>query len=295
LRTLWRFVGFVFFYLFLNFFFGGVLFIFTKGNLKQEWVFYLLIIATFLGTCLAVYYARRLLDRRSFVSLGLIWNKQAGQDLVFGFLVTGLIIGLIFLVERVAGWLDFAGFVWDSISATRVVQGTVLMFIMFILVGINEELLYRGYVLQNITDGMNLFWGFLLSSAVFSLNHYANPNFSLEAFVGLFVSGLFLAYPYLRTRQLWLSFGLHIGWNFFEGTIFGFQVSGLTNMPRLIMQTVRGPVLITGGEFGPEAGLVLMPALLLGACLIYLYTHSRNKDELKAASNLVIPPEEIIH
>ena len=295
LRTLWRFVGFIFFYLFLNIFFGGVLFIFTKGNLKQEWVFYLLVIATFLGTCLAVYYARKLLDRRSFVSLGLIWNRQAGQDLVFGFLVTGLIIGFIFLVERIAGWLDFAGFVSDSTSATRAVQGTVLMFIMFILVGVNEELLYRGYVLQNLADGTNLFWGFLLSSAAFSLNHYANPNFSLEAFVGLLVSGFFLAYPYLRTRQLWLSFGLHIGWNFFEGTIFGFQVSGFTNMPRLIMQTVHGPALFTGGEFGPEAGLVLVPPLFLGACLIYLYTRRRNTKELKAAYNLVHPPEATIH
>ena len=59
--------------------------------------------------------------------------------------------------------------------------------------------------------------------------------------------------------------GLHTGWNFFEGTVFGFPVSGLGDFPRIIDQAVNGPARITGGLFGPEAGLVLLPALLLGA------------------------------
>jgi CRISPR/Cas system-associated protein Csm6 len=73
-----------------------------------------------------------------------------------------------------------------------------------------------------------------------------------------------------------LSIGLHIGWNFFEGTVFGFQVSGSTFF-RLIIQSVKGPELITGGDFGPEAGLIVLPAMLLGAGLIYAYTHNRSK------------------
>jgi len=294
LRTLWRLTVFLLIYLFFNIFFGGVLFIFTKGILKQESIFYVYVVATFLGTCLAIYYARRFLDRRSFVSLGLSWKNLAGRDLIFGLSLTGLMMGLIYFFEQKAGWLDFEGFNWDSTSFTRVILGIVVMFVLFILVGLNEELLYRGYVLQNLADGMNLFWGFLLSSAVFSLNHYANPSFSLSAFVGLFVSGLFLAYPYLRTRQLWLSFGLHIGWNFFEGPVFGFQVSGLTNMPRLILQTVRGPALVTGGEFGPEAGLVLLPALLLCTFLIYFYTRGRRKEDKADASIPVTAPEDTV-
>jgi hypothetical protein len=91
------------------------------------------------------------------------------------------------------------------------------------------------------------------------------------AMLGLFASGVWFSYALLRTGQLWLPIGLHIGWNFFEGVVFGFPVSGL-DIYRLIRITVDGPELWTGGAFGPEAGLVLLPGLLLGVALIYVYT-----------------------
>ena len=97
---------------------------------------------------------------------------------------------------------------------------------------------------------------------------------SWQALLGLFLSGLFLAYAYIRTRQLWLPIGLHLGWNFFEGSIFGFPVSG-QYFYQVIRQTVSGPDLITGGAFGPEGGLILIPALLLGAVGISWYTKDR--------------------
>ena len=78
-----------------------------------------------------------------------------------------------------------------------------------------------------------------------------------------------------RTKQLWLSIGLHIGWNFFEGVVFGFPVSGLDIYPLLRIK-VTGPELWTGGAFGPEAGLIVLPSLIVGAVLIYLF--SKNRD-----------------
>jgi hypothetical protein len=139
-------------------------------------------------------------------------------------------------------------------------------------VGWQEELLARGYWLQNLAEGLNPIWAVLISSVLFALGHLLNPNVSWNAILGLVFAGIFLAYGYLRTRQLWLPIGLHIGWNFFEGTVFGFQVSGLTEMPQLIRQVVQGPELVTGGLFGPEAGLVVLPAMALGVLLIFGYT-----------------------
>ena len=89
--------------------------------------------------------------------------------------------------------------------------------------------------------------------------------------MGIVLAGLFLALPYLLTRQLWLSIGLHIGWNFFEGVVFGFPVSG-TDSFHLLRHTVSGPVLWTGGAFGPEAGLLVIPALIFGSLLVFAYT-----------------------
>ena len=230
--------------------------------------------ASIFAITLSVFLARRWLDRRTFVSLGLSLDARAGWDLLVGFGIAGLMMTLIFLIEWSVGWLTFQGFVGHGASLLPVAAG---VFLLFMAVSWGEELLYRGYWLQNLEEGTNLFWGVLLSSLVFALGHLANPNASLTAIVGLVASGIFLAYGYTSTRQLWLPMGLHTGWNFFEGTVFGFPVSGLGDFPRIIDQAVNGPARITGGLFGPEAGLVLLPALLLGVGLVYLYTRRRPK------------------
>jgi hypothetical protein len=138
-----------------------------------------------------------------------------------------------------------------------------------------EELLSRGYWLRNLTDGINLPWAVFISSAIFSLAHLSNPGASIFSVLGILGAGYFLAYPVLRTGQLWLAIGLHIGWNIFEGPIFGFPVSGL-DTPGLLLHSNAGPEWLTGGPFGPEAGFIVFPAMALGAYLIYLYTQSRS-------------------
>jgi hypothetical protein len=78
----------------------------------------------------------------------------------------------------------------------------------------------------------------------------------------------------LRTRQLWLSIGLHFSWNFFLGPIFGFPVSGITSFT-LLQVEISGPDLFTGGAFGPEAGLVVLPAQALGFLIVWAATRGR--------------------
>lgn len=240
--------------------------------LQGDWMWAYGGIVSLLAITVSVYLARRLLDRRPFTSLGLVWNRQAVRDLLFGIALPVLMMGLVYFVELTAGWLRFEGFAWEFTSAPQAAAEIAIMGFFFVLVGWQEELLFRGYWLQNITDGLNIHWGVLISSVIFALAHLANPNTSVLAILGLVLAGFFLAYAYLRTRQLWLSIGLHIGWNFFEGTVFGFQVSGMEGLPRLIHQSVQGPEVITGGAFGPEAGLVILPSLALGVLLIWWYT-----------------------
>lgn len=226
---------------------------------------------TFIAITLSVYLARRFLDHRSMSSLGLERGQQAAWDLVAGFLIAGAIMLLIFVVFWAGGWLVIQGFAWQNVPTQETIL-TILVFLgVFIIVGWQEELLARGYWLQNISEGLNIFWGVLISSLAFALAHLFNPNMGAMPAAGLFLAGLFLAYAYLRSRRLWLPIGLHIGWNFFEATIFGFPVSGM-NLFGLIKLSVDGPVWLTGGPFGPEAGLVLLPALALGVILVYYYT-----------------------
>ena len=223
----------------------------------------------------SIYIARRWLDKRSFASLGLQFNKQVFIDILAGIAITFLMMGLIYFVELAAGWLTFKSFAWQTDSAATVVGGVLIFFLVFICVGWNEELLSRGYHLQTFASGTNMFWGVLISSSLFGILHLGNPNATWLSVAGILFAGLFLAYGYLRTGQLWLSIGLHIGWNFFEGVIFGFPVSGLDFIYPLTRIQVRGPEIWTGGAFGPEAGLVILPALVIGAILIHLYTTKR--------------------
>jgi len=236
----------------------------------------------------SVYLARRWLDRRPFLDLGLRWNRRAVADLLLGFGLTGLMFAVIFLLEWAPGFLQFGGFAWQAQPLAAILQATFLMLLAYIFTGWGEELLFRGYWLQNISEGLNLSWGILITSVLFALAHLLNPNPSFAAVLGLILGGLFFAFAYLRTGQLWLPIGIHIGWNFFEGTIFGFQVSG-TEPFSLIQQTVEGPEIITGGAFGPEAGLVLLAALLLGALIIHLYTRTGKSETPPHASQVPHP------
>ncbi len=224
----------------------------------------------------SVYIARRWLDRRSFESLGFKLSGQTLVDIFAGIGITFLQMGFIYAVMFLLGWITFQGFAWQFDPINIVVTSVLATFVAFIFVGWNEELLSRGYHLQTIASGLNLFWGVVISSAIFGLLHLGNPNATWVSAAGIFFAGLYLAYGYIRTKQLWLSIGLHIGWNFFEGVVFGFPVSGL-DIYRLTRIQVHGPEIWTGGAFGPEAGLIVLPSLIVGAVLIYLYTMKRTE------------------
>jgi len=222
----------------------------------------------------SVFVARLILDKRSIESLGLKLNQQALIDTLAGIGITFVQMGFIYLVMLGLGWLTFEGFAWQFDPISTVITSTLTFFVVFIFVGWNEELLSRGYHLQTIASGFNLFWGVMISSAVFGLLHLGNPNATWVSAAGIFFAGIYLAYGYIRTKQLWLPIGLHIGWNFFEGVVFGFPVSGL-DIYALTRIEITGPELWTGGAFGPEAGLIVLPSLAVGGVFIYWFTRGR--------------------
>lgn len=251
---------------------GGFLGRFLDGSIGSIWNR----VIDFLVITSSVYVARRWLDKRSFESLGLTLDKHTLLDVLAGIGITGVQMGFIYILMLSLGWLTFEGFAWEFDPINLIITNVLTFFIVFILVGWNEELLSRGYHLQTIASGINLFWGVVISSAVFGLLHLGNPNATWVSAAGIFFAGVYLAYGYIRTKQLWLPIGLHIGWNFFEGVVFGFPVSGL-DIYALTRINVHGPELWTGGAFGPEAGLIVLPSLILGGLLIYLYTMRRAK------------------
>ena len=225
------------------------------------------------GTLLAA----RFLDRRPISDLGLRFSSHWWRDLGYGLFLGAFLMLLIFLVELALGWVTV-----EEIFLTNksVPFGLAILWplTLFLAVGIYEELLSRGYHFKNLAEGLSfsplgrrraILLAWLISSAVFGLLHAGNPNATVVSTVNLFLAGLFLGLPFLLTDQLAMPIGIHITWNFFQGNVFGFPVSGTSaNETTFIAVQQGGPNLWTGGAFGPEAGLLGIAAIVVGSLLI---------------------------
>lgn len=225
-----------------------------------------------------IFLTRRFVDKRSIASLGLQLNKQACIDFLAGIGIACALMLLIFGIEVSLGWLTFESFAWQSEQPSVVVWQTLDYIVGHTVGAYKEELVDRGYMLQTIASGLNFPLAALITSISFGMGHLANPNSSWLAAAGLTFGALLNVYGYVRTRQLWLPIGLHTGWNIFQRSL-GFPVSGY-ELSGLLKINVSGPELWTGGAFGPEAGLIVLPICFVGAVLVHLYTRqNRNASE----------------
>lgn len=126
---------------------------------------------------------------------------------------------------------------------------------MALLAGVAEEIIFRGAVYRLLEDGFGTLIAIVLSGVLFGLLHVFNPGATLTSTAAIAVeAGILLAAAYLVTRSLWLAIGLHIGWNFTEGGVFGAAVSG-GKSHGIVTTVFAGPDWLTGGKFGPEASL----------------------------------------
>jgi membrane protease YdiL (CAAX protease family) len=236
-------------------------------------------LAQFAAIVLSVWLAGRFLDRRRFVDFGLHLDRNWWIDLGFGLLLGAVLMLFIFVVELTMGWVRVTGTFVSRIPNVAFPVSLLPAIGLFLLVGIQEELFSRGYQLQNLAEGLSGGWlgpraavlvAALLSSAVFGALHLGNPNASLVSTLSLFLVGaILLATGRLLTGQLAIPIGIHITWNFFQGNVFGFPVSGGNYRWGTFMAIQQGgPDAWTGGLFGPEAGLLGVAATLLGGLLI---------------------------
>jgi membrane protease YdiL (CAAX protease family) len=259
---------------------------FARGNQGQIDSFLISPIATLLGITFSMWLAGRLLDRRPFVDYGFHFNRWWWRDFIFGLVLGAGLMLLIFLVELSAGWVTISGTFFSGMEGISFIPGICISLVLFLCVGFSEEMWTRGYLLRNLAEGFNLkFIGprsalllaYLVSSSFFGLLHASNPNATALSTFLLGFAGLFLGLGFLLTGELAIPIGIHITWNFFEGNVFGFAVSG-TTPPGVFMQINQtGPTLWTGGAFGPEAGLIGLAALILGSLAIYLWVKVNHK------------------
>ncbi|NVB38874.1 CPBP family intramembrane metalloprotease [Pseudenhygromyxa sp. WMMC2535] len=223
----------------------------------------------------------RVLDERPFAALGFHldarWFIDAGAGAALGLILMAGIFG----VELAAGWVEIEGrFVPGEDAGQPFALALALAALMFVLVGFYEELFSRGYQLRNLAEGLRggplgpgaaLAVATLLSSTIFGLAHANNDGATTLSTINVALAGCMLAVTPLLTGELGFAVGLHASWNFCQGNVFGFPVSGTDPGPRVLALRQAGDPLLTGGDFGPEAGLLGVAAMILGAGLSVLW------------------------
>lgn len=289
-------VGMMFLLLFLGPALGiNIQNLFISGDILQisqvPWVGTVIIPgATFVSVVLTTFLAGRIFDRRKFSEFGFKMSARWWREFVFGLVLGAVLMGLIFLIGLMTDSIRVTGFLKTPNENVSFVSGLVQTLILFLLVGFYEELLSRGYHLINLAEGFNhkplgekwaLFLAILISSAVFGVLHLANPNASWVSALNISLAGMLFGLGMVLTGRLAIPIGMHITWNFFQSAVFGFSVSGLEPGVMLIATEPVGPVWLTGGLFGPEAGLLGVGAIILGGVLIVLWVRWRRDYSVK--------------
>ena len=203
----------------------------------------------------------KLLYRRNRRQLGLIPEGRA-FDLLRGVGIGAVSMGLVF------GILLFSGQAKTTLHVSKLLNPVILINLASVsLTAFSEEFLVRGLMMTALKTTRSK-WAILCTSSVlFSLVHLLNPWATALSLMNTFLAGLLFAYMFIKSGKLWLPTGYHIAWNFLQGDVFGMNVSGQAQWSAF-GTSMGANVLLTGGNAGPEGGLVVTGILLLGALYV---------------------------
>jgi membrane protease YdiL (CAAX protease family) len=202
----------------------------------------------------------------------------------------GVLIGVAMFAAVIANIALLGGYRvtgWGSAS------GAVALVGFMAAAAVTEELVFRGILFRIVEERAGTWAALVLTALLFGLAHMANPNATLWSGLAIAVeAGAMLAAVYAATRNLWVPIGVHFGWNFAAGGIFGTDVSGRTGPKGLLDGVMSGPAALSGGGFGPEGSVyALLAGVVVTAVFLWLARRRGNlvprRGRTAAASTLV--------
>ena len=214
-------------------------------------------------------------EKRGLFSIG--FNKKGVvPEYLLGVGVGALMISIPALVCYLTGCIKFT---LDTSASPLVIT---LLFLAFILQGLGEEVLFRGYLLTSLSRRNNVWMAIIVSSVVFAIFHISNADFGIIPFINITLFGIFAAVFMLKRGSIWAVGAIHSVWNFLQGNFFGISVSGNPKFPSVLEATNAdiGSIL-SGGDFGLEGGLGVTVVLLIAILLSLLMP--AKKSELHVA------------
>lgn len=221
----------------------------------------LITLFSFVFISLLVFFRVKVIEKRSLSSIGFNKNNWL-KKYSLGFLIGLAMMSIIVLILLPFGYITVDKNPIQPVGVSAIASVLVILF-GWIIQGATEEIVTRGWLLNVLSTKYNIGVGLLISSTLFGLMHLTNPNVNYIAVINIILVGLFYGLYVIKTNDLWAVCGMHSAWNFAQGNIFGFKVSGLdVSVGSLIDLNLVGSDFVTGGIFGPEAGITATFILL---------------------------------
>ena len=229
---------------------------------NQDLLSLLITLFSFAFISLLVFFRVKVIEKRSLSSIGFNKNNWL-KKYSLGFLIGLVMMSIIVLILLLFGYITVEKNPIQPVGVSAISSVLVILF-GWIIQGATEEIVTRGWLLNVLSSKYNIGFGLLISSTLFGLMHLTNPNVNYIAVINIIFVGLFYGLYVIKTNDLWSVCGMHSAWNFAQGNIFGFEVSGLdVSVGSLIDLNLVGNNVITGGAFGPEAGIIATFILLV--------------------------------
>ena len=221
----------------------------------------------------------RILEHLPFQALGASFTSNWLTNLILGVLIGAGTLSLSVGIASIFGDLDFS---MNAANASAIGETMLASFVVFAVAAAFEEVLFRGYILQTFVRSRLASVGLILTSLIFATVHNGNPSADFLSWLNTFLAGIWFGVAYLKTRDLWLVWGLHLMWNWMQGAVFGIEVSGLTEIVRspLLKEIDAGPEWLTGGNYGIEASIACTIALIVSTVAIYYLPFLKPSEEL---------------
>lgn len=218
----------------------------------------------------------RLFEKRPLWTIGVEWAgawQKYLRGLLIGLLMFSASVGISAALGYIA--LETGDPQPQGLAAAG---GVLLVLVGWVVQGAAEETVTRGWLLPVIGARYKPVLGVVISAVVFAIFHSFNPNLNPIAMLNLVLFGLFAALFTLYEGGLWGIFSIHSVWNWAQGNLYGFEVSGLPPAGGTLFNLMEvGPDVITGGSFGPEGGLAVT-VVLLASCLLVWWAGRRKKS-----------------
>lgn len=226
------------------------------------------------GLIFASIFLWKLLDKKKVSDMGITSINKGRKELFIGLLMGAFSITFVCILLLLFGDVKLV----KPISEPNISLSLILGLISFIFVGFGEEIFGRAYIMSVLKQTKNKWVVLFVSSVIFAAMHLMNNSIGLLPMINLFLAGVLLGYMFMKTQNIWMSIGFHITWNYFQGYVCGFQVSGNEVSGIYQIKTTTNNI-INGGGFGPEGGLVVTFILLILILAISVYYNNKKIED----------------